>query len=112
MEYQVNSTNILEVVSKEFDINQELMIGPRRTAEVVDARDAVCFLMYLKGCIHHDIAMLFNRDRSTITYAIRRVKERIKSDAHNCYVYCKHLHKVCFRLGLNYNAIVNEVNAG
>lgn len=105
------TNNIIDIVSKEFDVSQNLIMSPRRYAEIVDARDTVCFLMYLKGHIHHDIAMLFNRDRSTITYAIRRVRDRIKSDAHNCYVYCKHLHKVCFSLGLDYNAIVNDVYA-
>lgn len=73
-----NKYNIIEAVSKECESTHKIIIGCKRTKRASYARDICAFIMHHVGHSHDDISRTLNRDRSSVTHMIRRVKNRIK----------------------------------
>lgn len=88
----IDQNIIINIILDFFDIKSDKLFGASRKAEYVRAR-CICFYvlrkhttMSLKG-----IGRLFNKDHSTIIYAIRRVEDDLKFNKkftvvfNNCY---------------------------
>jgi chromosomal replication initiation ATPase DnaA len=91
----LNEIKLIEIVSKEFGTTPAVIRGKSRTQRASYARDALSYLMHLHNCTHEEIARFVNRHRTSSTMSIKRVKERIESDAGDCVTYCKSLNALC-----------------
>lgn len=69
-----NQSLILALVSQEFSCEPEILFSRNRSARVSNARHVAMALMkILLDCTLAEIALLFNRDHSTVIHAKRKV---------------------------------------
>jgi len=69
-----NQSLILALVSQEFTCEPEHLFSRNRTARISKARHAAMSLMKaLMDCTLAEIALLFNRDHSTVIHAKKKV---------------------------------------
>lgn len=69
-----NQSLILALVSQEFSCEPELLFTRNRSARISNARHVTMALMkILMHCTLAEIAVLFNRDHSTVIHAKRKV---------------------------------------
>lgn len=69
-----NQSLILALVSHEFSCESELLFTRDRSARISNARHVAMALMkILMDCTLAEIAVLFNRDHSTVIHAKRKV---------------------------------------
>lgn len=69
-----NQSLILSLVSHEFSCEPELLFTRDRSARISNARHVAMALMkILMDCTLAEIAVLFNRDHSTVIHAKRKV---------------------------------------
>ena len=69
-----NQSLILALVSQEFACEPEILFTSNRSARAANARHVAMSLMKaLMDCTFAEIAVLFNRDHSTVIHAKRRI---------------------------------------
>ncbi len=74
---------IITKTAEMFDLRREDILGPRRTAEIVIARQTAMFLVReLTNLTLMEIAQLFKKkDHTTILHACEKIAEKINSDS-------------------------------
>jgi chromosomal replication initiation ATPase DnaA len=72
---------VIEAVSSSCESDIKVITGSRRTKKASYARDICAFILHQMGHSHEDIGRTLNRNRSSVTYMIRRVRDRINEDS-------------------------------
>lgn len=72
---------IIQAVSTSCDTDYKVIIGSKRTKKASYARDIAAFLLSCMGNTHEDICRQLNRDRTSVTAMIKRVRARIREDS-------------------------------
>ena len=67
----------MDAVSRSCETEAKIIMGSKRTKKASYARDISAYIMHLTGHSHEDISKTFNRDRSSVTHMIKRVRTRI-----------------------------------
>lgn len=79
---RLNSNEILESVSKFFDIPVDVIVGKRRNARIAEARMAAAYLLrkdrYLNLGLKHIGSILGGKDHTTIMHSVKRTAELIE----------------------------------
>lgn len=79
---RLNSNEILESVSKFFDIPVDVIVGKRRNARIAEARMAAAYLLrkdrYLNLGLKHIGSILGGKDHTTIMHSVKRTAELIQ----------------------------------
>ena len=71
---------IIECVAEAFDVHPNVILGPDRVRQVAYARFSAIYLLRLyKQFSTVKLGKIFNRDHSTVIYALRRTSELIGS---------------------------------
>ena len=75
-------TEILQASAAEFGLEADDLTGPRRLADIVQARHIAMALMHDKTSMGlHAIARALNRgDKGTVIHALKQVKDRMSYD--------------------------------
>lgn len=72
---------VIEAVCNSCESDIKIITGSRRTKKASYARDICAFIMHQTGHSHEDIGRSLNRNRSSVTYMIKRVRDRINEDS-------------------------------
>lgn len=72
--------DIVRAVAEHSDLPAALILGPRKTEAVVQARWMVCRLAHEAGHSSKAIARVLRRDHSTVLHGIRMERERIAAE--------------------------------
>jgi len=72
---------ILETVIAHFDLTAEDVLGRRRRAHEVLARQVAMYLMKLEGGTEVFIGKFFERDHSTVHHAVHSIARKVMRDA-------------------------------
>jgi chromosomal replication initiation ATPase DnaA len=93
-------SQLMEIAANEFGSTPSVIRGKSRTRRACHAREAIAYIMHLHEYTHTEISKLVNRNASSVTYAIQRVKARRKADDKESTIYCQALRKACFHAGI------------
>ena len=96
----MTKSQLVEIAANEFGSTPSVIRGKSRTRRACHAREALAYIMHLHEYTHAEIAKLVNRNTSSVTYAIKRVKARRKADDTESTIYCQALRKACLRAGV------------
>lgn len=73
---------VVRVVAKLYNVEEDEILSSDRRKPGVLARQHAMYILYEHCKLTQDkIGQLFNRDRSTVTYAIAQTKERLKRNS-------------------------------
>ncbi len=80
---QPTADDILDYVSRYYQIERSVICGQQRTKDAVAARQTAMFLIRsMTNLSQDDIGKLFdNRDHSTVIYSLQQVEKKMRSDA-------------------------------
>jgi chromosomal replication initiation ATPase DnaA len=76
-----NKYTVIQAVSSSCDTDYKVIIGSKRTKKASYARDISAFILSCMGNTHEDICRQLNRDRTSVTAMIKRVRSRIREDS-------------------------------
>lgn len=66
---------ILKISSDYFGLPQEIIIGPSKPKDVITARQVAMYVSYYYGGASlPQVGVIFNRDHTTVLYAVRKVQ--------------------------------------
>lgn len=80
---QDKAARYLRAVCREYEVHPEAILGPMRTDRVVEPRHVLCWLLHRHTDLTAgEIAVACGRhDHGSATWAIRRVEERMETEA-------------------------------
>ncbi|CRX37139.1 / dnaA / Chromosomal replication initiator of genome is here' protein DnaA / 1:1368 Forward [Candidatus Hepatoplasma crinochetorum] len=81
IEEKTSFDSIINLVAKKYGINQKDILSKSRKREIIIARNIAIFLT--RDILHYslkDIGKKFNKDHSTIMYAINKIDENLKNN--------------------------------
>jgi len=93
-------SQLMEIAANEFGSTPSVIRGKSRARRACHAREAIAYIMHLHEYTHDEISKLVNRNRSSVTYAIKRVKARRNADDTESTIYCQALRKACFHASI------------